>query len=1220
MAKVPDTRDFNTVVLRLASPEDIREWSFGEITKAETINYRTGRAERGGLFDERVFGPTKDYECYCGKYRRIRYKNIICEKCGVEVTRAIVRHERMGHIELAAPVAHIWFVRGIPSRVGLLLDLPLADIAKFIYFAGYIIVEVHEEERARIRKELMSEYKAKIKATADKDELARLKGLFDATLDELDQIRSGVVLDEVKYYRYSLRYGSGFSSGVCAGGIYKVFFRIDMEKLEKEIEAAREDAPAVLRAKLNKRVGLVRQMRRAGVRPEWMFLTTIPVMPPALRPMIALDGGRHATSDINDLYRRVINRNNRLRKLLEVKAPEVILRNEKRILQEAVDSLIDNAMRRGSTQAMGAGAGRRELKSLAENLKGKQGLFRQNLLGKRVDYSGRSVIVVGPNLSLDQCGLPKHMALELFRPFVISKILLRELAFNIRGANRLIEEGAPEVWAILEEVIKNKYVLLNRAPTLHRLGIQAFKPVLIEGNAIEFHPLVCPAFNADFDGDQVAVHVPLSEKAQEEAREIMAADKNILKPGSGDPTVSAKMLDILLGCFWVTKIISGEKGEGKIFPSPNVAITAYDFGEVGLRAQIEVLSTDTEKYKAFEGKLFTTTVGRLLFNSVLPSHYPYVNKEVDRKVLQDIVNTMIETTDLRTTAHLMDRIKEFGFKYATKSGITWGLDDIEVPKEKKEIVDKALQSADEISRSYDEGLLSEDERYRKTIEIWQDVRAEIEKLMPDTLDPNGPVYDMLKSGARGQVGSISQMAGMKGLITNTVGRVLSFPVISSYKEGLTPVEYFVTTHGARYGLAATALQTAKAGYLTRRLVDVAQDATVLEDDCGDSEGKKMSVHPKKGEGGVDMPFAKRVLGRVVAADAKDESGKTLCKKGAILKKKDIELLEESTVEEVFVRSVLSCKTIRGLCRACYGLDLGRNKLVELGEAVGIIAAQAIGEPGTQLTMRTFHMGGVAGENITMGLPRVEEVFERRTPKAPAVIARTDGIVLDMKKQNSEHAIVILPDVGSKTKEATEYAGPVGRNPVVKVGDKVEKGQQLSDGSTDLLELFKVAGKERTEDYVIDEIVRIYALQGASVSHKHVEIIVRQMFSRLKIKNPGGSRFAAGDMIERAHFMEENIRLTKEGKELIKADPLVLGISSVALSAGSFLSAASFQNTTRILIQAALRGAKDTLKGLKENVIVGRLIPVGTGFKKGIVVARAEEVLGGGEMLGGGDGE
>ena len=1218
MAKVPDTRDFNTVVLRLASPEDIREWSFGEITKAETINYRTGRAERGGLFDERVFGPTKDYECYCGKYRRIRYKNIICEKCGVEVTRAIVRHERMGHIELAAPVAHIWFVRGIPSRVGLLLDLPLADIAKVIYFAGYIIVEVHEEERARIRKELMSEYKAKIKTTTNKEELARLKGLFDATLDELDQIRSGVVLDEVKYYRYSLRYGSVFSAEIGAEAIYKLFSRIDMEKLEKEIEAAREDAPAVLRAKLNKRVGLVRQMRRAGVRPEWMFLTTIPVMPPALRPMIALDGGRHATSDINDLYRRVINRNNRLRKLLEVKAPEVILRNEKRILQEAVDSLIDNAMRRGSTQAMGAGAGRRELKSLAENLKGKQGLFRQNLLGKRVDYSGRSVIVVGPNLSLDQCGLPKHMALELFRPFVISKILLRELAFNIRGANRLIEEGAPEVWAILEEVIKNKYVLLNRAPTLHRLGIQAFKPVLIEGNAIEFHPLVCPAFNADFDGDQVAVHVPLSEKAQEEAREIMAADKNILKPGSGDPTVSAKMLDILLGCFWVTKIISGEKGEGKIFPSPNVAITAYDFGEVGLRAQIEVLSTDTEKYKAFEGKLFTTTVGRLLFNSVLPSHYPYVNKEVDRKVLQDIVNTMIETTDLRTTAHLMDRIKEFGFKYATKSGITWGLDDIEVPKEKKEIVDKALQSADEISRSYDEGLLSEDERYRKTIEIWQDVRAEIEKLMPDTLDPNGPVYDMLKSGARGQVGSISQMAGMKGLITNTVGRVLSFPVISSYKEGLTPVEYFVTTHGARYGLAATALQTAKAGYLTRRLVDVAQDCTILEDDCGETAGLSVRVHDGKDAGGVEASFLKRAFGRALAKDAKDESGKTLFKKGAILKKKDIELLEESTVEEVFVRSVLSCKTIRGLCRACYGLDLGRNKLVELGEAVGIIAAQAIGEPGTQLTMRTFHMGGVAGENITMGLPRVEEVFERRTPKAPAVIARTDGIVLDMKKQNSEHTIVILPDVGSKTKEATEYAVPFGRTPVVKVGDKVEKGQQLSDGSTDLLELFKVAGKERTEDYVIDEIVRIYALQGASVSHKHVEIIVRQMFSRLKIKNPGGSRFAAGDMIERAHFMEENIRLTKEGKELIKADPLVLGISSVALSAGSFLSAASFQNTTRILIQAALRGAKDTLKGLKENVIVGRLIPVGTGFKKGVVVARAEEVLGGGEMLGGGE--
>ncbi|MBI2048963.1 MAG: hypothetical protein HYT29_00795 [Parcubacteria group bacterium] len=763
----------------------------------------------------------------------------------------------------------------------------------------------------------------------------------------------------------------------------------------------------------------------------------------------------------------------------------------------------------------------------------------------------------------------------------------------------------PEVWAILEECIKNKYVLLNRAPTLHRLGIQAFRPVLVEGNAIEFHPLVCPAFNADFDGDQVAVHVPLSEKAQEEARELLAADKNILKPGSGDPTVSAKMLDILLGCFWVTKIIAGTKGEGKIFPSPNIAITAHDFGEVGLRARIQVLGTDNEKYKKFEGKLFETTVGRLLFNSILPSGYPYVNKEIDRKVLQDIVNTLIETKDLKETAQMMDRIKGFGFKYATKSGITWGLDDIEVPEKKKEIIEVALAKANEASAHYEEGLISEDERYRKTIEIWQEARSEIEKLMPDTLDPIGPVYDMLKSGARGQVGQLSQMAGMKGLITNTVGKVLSFPVISSYKEGLTPVEYFITTHGARYGLTATALQTAKAGYLTRRLVDVAQDSTILEEDCGETEGKSVIVQPQKA-GGIESSFIKRSIGRVLAKDAKDKEGNVVAKKGALLRKHDLEEIEARGVGEIFVRSVLVCKTLRGFCRNCYGLDLGRNKIVDFGEAVGVVAAQAIGEPGTQLTMRTFHMGGVAGENITMGLPRVEEVFERRTPKALAVLSRTDGTVIDIKKKNSEHTIVIVPDAGSKVKEAIEYLVPFGRVPVIKTGDTVEKGQQLSDGSTDLLELFKIGGKERTEDYIIDEIVRIYALQGAPVSHKHVEVIVRQMFSRVKVKNPGDSRRATGDLIELGYFVEENEKLTKAGKEPIKADPVILGISSVALSSASFLSAASFQNTTRVLIQASLRGARDNLKGLKENVIIGRLIPMGTGFKKGAAQTRGDE--------------
>ncbi|MEX0933637.1 MAG: DNA-directed RNA polymerase subunit beta', partial [Candidatus Paceibacterota bacterium] len=981
--KIP--RNFDSIVLKLASPERIEEWSCGEITKAETINYRTGRAERGGLFDERVFGPTKDYECYCGKYRRIRYKNLVCEKCGVEVTRSIVRRERMGHIELATPVSHIWFLRGIPSRVGLLLGLSLSDVEKVVYFAGYIITSINETERTRVLKELNAEYKTKLKLQRSEEEREKLKEMFTTTEREIKGLRIGSVLDEMVYNRYVLKYATVFKGEIGAEAIYKIFKSLDLKEYEKTTREELEVASAVLRLKLQKRLGLIVSMIQAGIRPEWMFLSRIPVMPPALRPMVALDGGRHATSDVNDLYRRVINRNNRLKKLMAITAPDVILRNEKRILQEAVDALIDNAMRRGTSQTLATGA-KRDLKSISENLKGKQGLFRQNLLGKRVDYSGRSVIVVGPTMKLHQCGLPKHMALELFRPFVVSKIIEQELAYNIRGAGRLIEEGIPEVWAILEEVIKGKNVLLNRAPTLHRLGIQAFQPVLIEGNAIELHPLVCPAFNADFDGDQMAVHVPLSLEAQKEAHELMAANKNILNPGNGEPVVSSKLLDIILGCYWVTKVIDDEKGAGKIFSSPNIAITSHDFGEVGLRAPIKVMATDTDRYREIGGgNLFETTVGRLLFNSILPKEYLFLNEEIDRKTMAKIVDDMLSVYEAQEVASLLDKIKDFGFRYVTVSGITWSIDDIKTPEGKASVVAKSKEIIAEMDEQYEEGLLSADEKYRKTIEVWQKTKMDIEEMMPATLDEKGSVYDMIHSGARGQIGQITQMAGMKGLINNALGQALSFPIISSYREGLSPIEYFITTHGARYGLAATALQTAKAGYLTRRLVDVAQDIIINTEDCGDSEGKTISI---KGDmSGIGISLSKVVGSRFLHKDVVSENGETLIKKGTLLGRNEIKCIEENDLSEVTVRSPLSCKLLHGICQKCYGLDLGRNKIVELGEAVGIVAAQAIGEPGTQLTMRTFHQGGVAGDDITQGLPRVEEIFERRIPKNPAIINR-----------------------------------------------------------------------------------------------------------------------------------------------------------------------------------------------------------------------------------------
>ncbi len=1192
-----DTTNFESIVIKLASPERIREWSYGEVTKPETINYRTQRSERNGLFDEKIFGPDRDFECYCGKYRGIRYKGIVCEKCGVEITRSIVRRERMGHIELASPVAHIWFLKNVPSRISLVMGIPVADLEKVIYFAGYIVTNVSEAEKTRLLKDLDSEFKAKIKNLKDEKSKEALKELALATKRDIESITLGRVLDEVEYHRFSSKYSSVFEAGIGAEAIHNILKTVDLVKLQKELEIQLETAPSTEISRLNKRISTIQWMRLANIRPEWMFLTRIPVIPPAIRPMVPLDGGRYATSDVNDLYRRVINRNNRLKKLKEISAPDVILRNEKRILQEAVDALIDNTIRHGT--AAGSQSQRRPLKSLSDNLKGKRGLFRQNLLGKRVDYSGRSVIVVGPELKLHQCGLPKHMALELFKPFIISELLKRELAYNIPGARRLIEDAIPEVWSILETIIAGKYVLLNRAPTLHRLGIQAFQPTLIEGNAIQLHPLVCTAFNADFDGDQMAVHVPLSDAAQAEARFIMAADKNILKPGNGNLVLSIDKLDLVLGSYWATRIVNGEKGEGKYFSSPNSAILATDFDALSLRAKIQVLPTDTPKYKAFDGKLFETSVGRLLFNSVLPKDYPFQNYEMNSKKMGSLIDDLIEHYSLEKIPSIIDKIKAFGFKYATRSGTTWSLTDVKIPSAKEALIQGGREDVLKVVDQYDGGLLTEQERIQKTVEKWQSVRGEIEALLPDTLGDKGSVHDLIRSGARGSLGQINQMAGMIGIIQNVAGESLEFPILSCYKEGLTPLEYFITTHGSRKGLTDTALNTAKAGYLTRRLFDVAQDEIVSEDDCGTKESTIIS---KKTASGIEIPLSKTIKGRFLAKDVTDAKGEILFKKGHFVTKNDAVIIENANIESVEVRSPMTCKSLHGVCVKCYGADLGTNKIVELGEAVGTVAAQAIGEPGTQLTMRTFHAGGVASAagDITQGLPRVEEIFEKRKPKNPATISHLDGLVSEIRIEGTDRTIILTPELGeTKAKKLdNEYSIGPNRTILVKMGDTVKKGEFLTDGSADLDELFRYAGREKAENYIIHEVSKLYELQGAAVSHKHIELIVRQMFSRRKIREAGSTMFTRGDIVEVSDFVDVNNKARENDKEEAKAEAVIMGISEVSLSRSSFLSAASFQHTPRVLIQAAIRGAEDELLGLKENVIIGRMIPAGTGFKGG----------------------
>ncbi len=1198
--------DLKAIRIKIASPEDILRWSHGEVTKPETINYRTQRAEKDGLFCERIFGPEKDYECYCGKYKRIRYKGVVCDRCGVEVTKSSVRRERMGHIKLASPCSHIWFLKGVPSTMGMILDLPMQQLERIIYFASYIVTSVSEEAKKKVLEEIDKEYKSKVKNLEKapqlqekelKVKLRELKATRDKAMEEVLSLKPLKILSEVEYHELSLKYGEVFSAGTGAETLRKIFEKID---LKKEIEKMKKEAKTASpeeRRKILRRLRLFQGMLQSGVRPEWMFLTVLPVLPPDLRPMVQLDGGRYASSDLNDLYRRVINRNNRLKYLLEINAPEVIVRNEKRMLQEAVDALIDNGMRKG-TMTQATTGGKRLLKSLADILKGKQGRFRQNLLGKRVDYSARSVIVVGSELKINQVGIPKRMALELFKPFVIKKILEKELAYNVRAASRLIEQETDEVWANLEEVVKEKVVLLNRAPTLHRLGIEAFYPILIEGEAIQLHPMVCKAFNADFDGDQMAVHLPLSEMAQKEARERMLASLNLLKPATGTPIVTLYQ-DIVLGCYWLTRIIEGKKGEGKIFGSPEEAILAYDFGDIDMRAKIKLRVNPSKPETQATGEL-ETSVGRILFNQALPTDFPFQNKLIRVKDLEKIVAEIMEKYDHRVVEETLDKIKELGFEYSTLAGISWGIDDLIIPSEKTRILEAAEKEIEKIEEHFKKGLLSREEKRAKVIGVWIKAKSEIEAQVPKTLPQDGPVFQILDAGAKGSWSQPVQMTGMKGLVINPLGQTIELPVKSSYKEGFDVLEYFISTHGARKGTADTALRTSTAGYLTRRLVDVAHEVVITEEDCKTQQGIEVF---RSDADEVGQSFLEKIVGRVSLEDIRG-----VVKKGEIIDREKGEKIIKKGIEKVKVRSVLTCQTLRGVCQKCYGWDLGYNKLVRLGEAVGIVAAQAIGEPGTQLTMRTFHTGGVAGGgDITFGLPRVQEIFEVRTPGGRSEVSQVDGEVLEI---TPERVIRIKPetkDEGTKTKgrkskkkketEIIEYKVPANVAIFVQPGQTVKAGQQLYEGNLDLKEFFKLTGKENTWRYMVKEIQKVYASQGAQIHDKHLEVIIRQMFSRVRIKEPGDSNFTTGEIVERAKFLEENAFLKKENKIPSKGVPILLGISRVALTTDSFLSAASFQETSRVLIKAAIEGKEDKLRGLKENVIIGKLIPAGTGFVK-----------------------
>ncbi len=1262
-----EVNDFDAVRISLASPEQILSWSYGEVTKPETINYRTLKPERDGLFCERIFGPTKDFECACGKYKRIRFKGIICDKCGVEIACSKVRRERMGHIELACPLSHIWFARGIPSRVGLLLDLSARSLERVLYFSHYIVTSVNtdaqleeikklEEETSLEIAERKSSLEARIndieKQEATVEEVNQLRRDFESEklqleeelpnkLEQLKDLRKGALLSETQYQELKQRHGHIFTAEMGAEAILKLLKDIDLDEMRSHLIQETHSSSGQRRRKASKQLQLVEAFRRSGNKPEWMILTVLPVLPPDLRPMVQLDGGRFATSDLNDLYRRVINRNNRLRHLIEIGAPGIIIRNEKRMLQEAVDTLIDNG-RRGRAFAI---SGDHKAKSLSDMLRGKQGRFRQNLLGKRVDYSGRSVIVVGPELKLYQCGLPRRMALELFKPFVMHRLVLEGLASNIKSARRQVEKATPEVYDILTEVVKERPVMLNRAPTLHRLSIQAFEPVLIDGSAIQIHPLMCSAFNADFDGDQMAVHVPLSKASVKEAREMMLSTNNMLLPSCGEPVVTPT-LDMVFGCYYLTVIRPGAKGEGAIFGSFEESKLCYELGAVDLRVEIEIVQRGGQRIK--------TSIGRIIFNDALPPELGFYNKPIDKSILKQIVTdcySLLGTSEGMAT--MLDNLKKLGFHYATKSGITIAMSDIKVPSVKPKLLEEAEERTLIIESQYRRGLITEDERYNSVIEVWMETTDRITDAISASMDKYGSVYMMATSGAKGNISQIRQMAGIRGLMTNPAGKIIDFPIKSSLREGLSAVEYFISTHGARKGLADTALRTSGSGYLTRRLVDITQDVIVREEDCGTTDGTWI-FEPK--EKGLLPSFADRIIGRLAASKiVNPDTGETIVELNEMVDEKKANDIFTAGIKSVYARSPLSCQSRHGLCQLCYGRDLSNGRLVDLSTAVGIIAAQSIGEPGTQLTLRTFHTGGVVGLDITSGLPRVEELFEARPPKAQAIISEIDGEAQMLDEGNGRRIKITssdifsdeypLPegwqmevkngqwvDIGnvlasppadnkSKTSKAItqgepisarvsgevfvddgqlsikfeeteerEYVVPAATSIRVQDGDKVRAGQQLTDGCINPHDILMVLGKEAVQRYLIDEVQKVYCSQGVHINDKHIEVIVREMLSKVRIDSPGDYDLVTQELIDRFRYEEINAKVLSEGGEPATAHAVLMGITRASLSTDSWLAAASFQETTRVLTEAAVFGKVDRLSGLKENVIIGKLIP------------------------------
>jgi len=1125
--------------ISLASPEQIRAWSSGEVKKPETINYRTLKPERDGLFCEKIFGPVRDWECHCGKYKRIRYKGIVCDRCGVEVTRSKVRRERMGHIELAAPVSHIWYFKGIPSRIGLMLDISPRSLEKVLYFVSYIVLD--PGETPLLKKQLLT---------------------------------------ETEYREYRDKYGNKFTAAMGAEAIGTLLKEINVEELVEELRKELKETSGQRKLRAIRRIETAESFRASGVRPEWMVMEVIPVVPPDLRPMVQLEGGRFATSDLNDLYRRVINRNNRLKRLLDLGAPDIIVRNEKRMLQEAVDALIDNG-RRGRPVT---GPGNRPLKSLSDMLKGKQGRFRQNLLGKRVDYSGRSVIVVGPELEMHQCGLPKEMALELFKPFVMKRLVEEDLAHNIKSAKRMVERSRPEVWDVLEEVIKEHPVLLNRAPTLHRLGIQAFEPILVEGRALKIHPLVCTAYNADFDGDQMAVHVPLSAEAQAEAMLLMLSSGNILNPKDGKP-VTTPTQDMVLGSYYLTVANEEAKGTGKVFSSYNEAYLAYLNEVIDLHAMIRV---------RHQGRMMETTLGRLIFNLEIPipEELGYYNCEVGKKQLAEIVARAYAELGATRTAELLDGIKRVGFSYSTKAGITIGITDVDVPTHKAEILAQTEEAVEKVEQQFRRGLTSEEERYQKVIGLWEQATNDVTKRLLESLDKFNPVLMMANSGARGNIQQIRQLAGMRGLMADPSGRIIDLPIKANFREGLTVLEYFISTHGARKGLADTALRTADSGYLTRRLVDVAQDVIVREEDCGTTDGIVVSEIREGNE--VIEALDERLDGRYVVDDVIHPStGEVLVPAGEIVTPAAAEAIVQAGIHKVKIRSVLTCRSRFGVCSHCYGRNLATGHQVEIGEAVGIIAAQSIGEPGTQLTMRTFHTGGIAGDDITQGLPRVEELFEARKPKGQAVIAESEGLVQIREVRNKREITIINQDgeIGST------HSIPYGSRLRVKEGEHVEPGDELTEGSVNPHELLKVKGTAGVQIYLLREVQRVYRLQGVDINDRHIEVMIRQMMRKVKVEDPGDTDLLPGGTVDHFEFEEENRKVEEAHGKPATAKATILGITKASLATDSFLSAASFQETTRVLTEAAIKGKVDPLIGLKENVIIGKLVPAGTGMSR-----------------------